>query len=103
MQHSELQRINSFLTAFARRQAARIVELGSRSITVNAVAPGFTPMDMTKGFTQKRQDEIVADSPLHRGGDRNEVASAVQRLASPGGGFVTGAVIPVDGGLSMGH
>jgi 3-oxoacyl-[acyl-carrier protein] reductase len=70
---------------------------------VNAVARGFVPTDVAKGLTRTRQAEIVADTALHRSGDSNEVAVVVHWLASPGAGFATGAVIPVDGGLGMGH
>ena len=78
-------------------------ELGSRSITTNVVAPGFVETDMTAVLTDDQKASIKAQVPLQRYGTVEEVASAVTWLASPGGAYVTGAVIPVDGGLGMGH
>lgn len=78
-------------------------ELGSRSITANVVAPGFVETDMTAVLTDHQRDAIRAQVPLGRYAAAREVASAVTWLASPDAGYVTGAVIPVDGGLGMGH
>jgi 3-oxoacyl-[acyl-carrier protein] reductase len=78
-------------------------ELGSRSITANVVAPGFVETDMTARLTDDQRATIMGQVPLQRYGTVAEVASAVTWLASPGGGYVSGAVIPVDGGLGMGH
>jgi 3-oxoacyl-[acyl-carrier protein] reductase len=78
-------------------------ELGSRSITANVVAPGFVDTDMTRALPQQRRDEIVHQVPLGRYADPSEVASVVSFLASEGAAYITGAVIPVDGGLGMGH
>jgi 3-oxoacyl-[acyl-carrier protein] reductase len=78
-------------------------ELGSRNITANVVAPGFVDTDMTRALPQQRRDEIVGQVPLGRYADPAEVAAAVSFLASDGAGYITGAVIPVDGGLGMGH
>ncbi len=78
-------------------------ELGSRSITANVVAPGFVETDMTQTLPEEKKAEYKAAIPLRRYASVAEVASAVQWLASDGGGYVTGAVIPVDGGLGMGH
>ena len=78
-------------------------ELGSRSITANVVAPGFVDTDMTAVLTDEQKDTIRAQVPLGRYGTPEEVASAVLWLTGEGGGYVTGAVIPVDGGLGMGH
>ena len=78
-------------------------ELGSRNITANVVAPGFVDTDMTRALPQQRRDEIVAQVPLGRYADPAEVAAVVSFLASGGAGYITGAVIPVDGGLGMGH
>jgi 3-oxoacyl-[acyl-carrier protein] reductase len=78
-------------------------ELGSRSITVNVVAPGFVDTDMTAALPQERRAAILAGVPLGRLGSADEVAAAVAFLASPDAGYITGAVIPVDGGLGMGH
>lgn len=78
-------------------------ELGSRSITANVVAPGFVDSDMTAVLTDERKAEILKAVPLGRYGNAEEVAGAVSFLAGPDGGYITGAVIPVDGGLGMGH
>jgi 3-oxoacyl-[acyl-carrier protein] reductase len=78
-------------------------ELGSRSITANVVAPGFVETDMTHGLTDEQKATIKAQVPLGRYATPPEVASVVTWLASEGAAYVTGAVIPVDGGLGMGH
>lgn len=78
-------------------------ELGSRSITTNVVAPGFVDTDMTAVLSDEQKQVIKTQVPLGRYGDPTEVASAVTWLASDGAAYVTGAVIPVDGGLGMGH
>lgn len=78
-------------------------ELGSRSITANVVAPGFVDTDMTAGLTDAQKDTIKRQVPLGRYGSPEEIAAAVLWLTGEGGGYVTGAVIPVDGGLGMGH
>jgi 3-oxoacyl-[acyl-carrier protein] reductase len=78
-------------------------ELGSRSITTNVVAPGFVETEMTAVLPEDKKAEYLAQIPLGRYASVDEVASAVLWLASEGAGYVTGAVIPVDGGLGMGH
>ncbi len=78
-------------------------ELGSRSITANVVAPGFVETDMTAVLTDEQKSAIKTQVPLGRYADPEEVASAVTWLAGDGAAYVTGAVIPVDGGLGMGH
>lgn len=78
-------------------------ELGSRSITANVVAPGFVTTDMTDVLTDDQKSTIKQQVPLGRYAAPDEIASAVTWLASDGAGYVTGAVIPVDGGLGMGH
>ena len=83
------------------RSVAR--ELGSRGITANVVAPGFVDTDMTRALPDARRAEIVKQVPLGRYASPEEVASTVVWLASDGAAYVTGAVIPVDGGLGMGH
>ncbi len=77
-------------------------ELGGRGITANVVAPGFIDTDMTAGLTDARKAEILATVPLKRYGSSAEVAGAVAFLASDAAGYITGAVLPVDGGLAMG-
>ncbi|HUC57960.1 MAG TPA: 3-oxoacyl-ACP reductase FabG [Streptosporangiaceae bacterium] len=78
-------------------------ELGSRNITVNVVAPGFADTDMTAKLTQEQQSLIKTRIPLGRTASPDEIAGVVQFLAGPDAAYVTGAVIPVDGGLGMGH
>ena len=78
-------------------------ELGSRGITANVVAPGFVETDMTAVLTDEQRSTIKAQVPLGRYATPDEIAGAVTWLAGPGGSYVTGAVIPVDGGLGMGH
>jgi len=78
-------------------------ELGSRSITANVVAPGFVDTDMTEVLTDEQKSKIMGQVPLGRYASVDEVASVVTWLASDGAAYITGAVIPVDGGLGMGH
>lgn len=90
----------SGLVGFARSLAR---ELGSRSITINVVAPGPVATDMTAVLGEERLKELVEAVPLARMATPDEVAGVVAFLAGPDGGYITGAVIPVDGGLGMGH
>jgi len=78
-------------------------ELGSRSITTNVVAPGFVETEMTEVLPEEKKAEYKAQIPLQRYASVDEVAATVQWLASDGAAYITGAVIPVDGGLGMGH
>ena len=78
-------------------------ELGSRSITVNVVAPGPVETDMTAALGDKRLAELTAAVPLARMASADEIAGVVVFLASADAAYITGAVIPVDGGLGMGH
>ena len=78
-------------------------ELGSRNITANVVAPGFVDTDMTAALPEERKAAILASVPLGRLASAEEVAGVVAFLASADAGYITGAVIPVDGGLGMGH
>lgn len=78
-------------------------EFASRSITANVVAPGPIETDMTAALPDERQGDLAAAVPLGRFGTVEEVAAAVTFLASPEAAFITGAVLPVDGGLGMGH
>jgi 3-oxoacyl-[acyl-carrier protein] reductase len=88
------------LVGFARSLAR---ELSSRNITVNVVAPGFVESDMTAALPDDRKQAILASVPLGRYGLAHEIAAAVAFLAGPDAGYITGAVLPVDGGLGMGH
>ncbi|HEY0806381.1 MAG TPA: 3-oxoacyl-[acyl-carrier-protein] reductase [Pseudonocardiaceae bacterium] len=78
-------------------------ELGSRNITANVVAPGFVATDMTDALSDDRKAQILSQVPLNRYAAVTEVAAAVTFLASDAAGYITGAVLPVDGGLGMGH
>lgn len=88
------------LVGFARSLAR---ELGSRSITVNVVAPGPVETDMTAALTDEQLQTITSSVPLQRMATPEEVAGVVAFLASQPAAYITGAVIPVDGGLGMGH
>ena len=78
-------------------------ELGSRQITANVVAPGFVDTDMTAALPEERRAELLGQIPLGRYADAAEVAAVVTWLAGEQASYITGAVIPVDGGLGMGH
>jgi len=76
-------------------------ELGSRNITVNCVAPGFIDTDMTRALAEEQKNALLAQIPLGRLGQPEDVAAAVAYLASPAAGYVTGAVLHVNGGMYM--
>ena len=88
------------LVGFARSLAR---ELGSRSITVNVVAPGPVDTDMTRALGDEKLAAFAALVPLGRIATTDEIAGVITFLASPDAAYITGAVIPVDGGLGMGH
>lgn len=88
------------LVGFARSMAR---ELGSRGITVNVIAPGPVETDMTAALGEARLGELTAAVPLQRMATTDEIAGVVEFLAGDAAGYITGAVIPVDGGLGMGH
>lgn len=88
------------LVGFARSLAR---ELGSRSITVNVVAPGPVATDMTAALTDAQLEAITGAVPLGRMAEPDEIAGVVAFLTGPDAAYITGAVVPVDGGLGMGH
>jgi 3-oxoacyl-[acyl-carrier protein] reductase len=88
------------LVGFARSVAR---ELGSRGITCNVVAPGPVATDMTAALGEARLAELTAAVPLGRMASADEIAGVVAFLASDDAAYITGAVVPVDGGLGMGH
>ncbi|WP_326823469.1 beta-ketoacyl-ACP reductase [Streptosporangium sp. NBC_01756] len=88
------------LIGFARSVAR---ELGSRGITVNVVSPGFVETDMTAALDEAHQEQIRKNIPLGRYASADEIARVVRFLAGEDAAYITGAVIPVDGGLGMGH
>lgn len=88
------------LVGFARSLAR---ELGGRGITSNVVAPGFVDTDMTAVLSDARKEQVLASIPAGRTASADEVAAVVAFLASDLAGYVNGAVVPVDGGLGMGH
>lgn len=88
------------LIGFARSIAR---EYGSRNITANIVTPGPIDTDMTGGMADEWRDRVATSVPLGRFGTADEVAAAVRFLASAEAAFITGAILPVDGGLAMGN
>lgn len=78
-------------------------ELGSRGITANVIAPGFVETDMTAELTDSRRDEIAKAIPMGRFSSPEEIAAVVSFIASDAASYISGALIPVDGGLGMGH
>jgi 3-oxoacyl-[acyl-carrier protein] reductase len=88
------------LIGFSRSLAR---ELGSRNITSNVIAPGYVATEMTAVLADERREDLLTQIPLGRIADTAEIASATTFLASDAAAYITGAVLPVDGGLSMGH
>jgi len=88
------------LVGMARSMAR---ELGSRGITTNVVAPGFVETDMTAVLPEETQKQYLSQIPLGRFGLTDEIAKVVRWVSSDEAGYITGAVIPVDGGIGMGH
>ena len=87
------------LVGFTRALA---LEVGSRGITVNCVAPGFIDTDMTRGIAEERRAQLLQRIPLGRLGAAEEVAAAVRFLAGPEGAYITGQTLHVNGGMFMG-
>lgn len=85
----------------AARSLAR--EVGGRGITVNVLAPGFVTTDMTDALSEERRAEVLTQIPLGRFAGPEEIAAVAVTLCGDAGHYITGAVIPVDGGLGMGH
>lgn len=83
------------------RSVAR--ELGGRGVTANVVAPGYVDTEMTAELSDKRREELLAAIPVGRTASPEEIAKAVAFLASDDAAYITGAVLPVDGGVGMGH
>jgi 3-oxoacyl-[acyl-carrier protein] reductase len=90
----------SALIGFARSLTR---ELGGRGITANVVAPGFIESDMTAALADDQQKDYLGRIPVGRFGSGDDVAKAVVWLASDDASYISGAIIPVDGGLGMGH
>ncbi|MBD0692460.1 3-oxoacyl-ACP reductase FabG [Streptomyces sp. CBMA123] len=88
------------LVGFARSLAR---ELGPRGITSNVVAPGLTETDMTAALTETQREALLQRVPLGRMAQPEEIAAAVSFLAGDAASYVTGAILPVDGGAGMGH
>lgn len=88
------------LVGFARSLTR---ELGGRGITANIIAPGFIETDMTSALPQTQQDEYLRSIPAGRFGKVEEIANVASWIASDESGYISGAIIPVDGGLGMGH
>jgi len=88
------------LIGFAR---SLVREVGARDVTVNVVAPGYVLTDMTAGLPDRVLAEFIEQTPLGRAATPAEIATVVRFLASDDAAYLTGAVIPVDGGASMGH
>jgi 3-oxoacyl-[acyl-carrier protein] reductase len=88
------------LVGMARSMAR---ELGSRSITANVVAPGFVDTDMTAALPDEQRESYRQQVPLQRFADPGDVAGVITFLASDQAAYITGALVPVDGGLGMGH
>ena len=78
-------------------------EYGSRGITFNVIAPGFVETDMTADLAEPLREKYMTQIPLGRFCTPEEIAAVVKFVASPGASYITGAVIPVDGGMGMGH
>jgi 3-oxoacyl-[acyl-carrier protein] reductase len=78
-------------------------ELGSRGITSNVIAPGYVDTDMTSDLADARREELLKTIPLGRTAAPEEIAAVIAFLSSDAASYVTGAVVPVDGGLGMGH
>lgn len=90
----------SGLVGFARSLTR---ELGARGITTNVVAPGFIKTEMTEALPEKQQEQYLSSIPAGRFAEPDEVAKVVAWIASDEAAYISGAVIPVDGGLGMGH
>jgi 3-oxoacyl-[acyl-carrier protein] reductase len=88
------------LIGFARSLAR---EVASRSVTVNVIAPGLVETDMLTALKPEQLEKMVASVPLGRSAKPDEIASVVEFIASEAASYVTGAVVPADGGLGMGH